>query len=257
MGHNNGKIFTSTDLTSWTEQASGTSTQLKAITGNGSRLVAVGWNGSILSSAASYSIGGTVSGLNGSLVLQNNAGDDLNVSSSGSFTFSEELLAGESYDVTVLTQPSGQICSLSNASATVATTDVTNVTISCSDIPTYSIGGTVSGLSGSLVLQNNAGDDLTVTSSGSFAFVSELLDSAAYGVSILTQPSNQTCTLQNGQGTVNSADVTSVSVACSDNTASPGTAPASSGGGGGALNLYLIALLSCISVLRRRYMKKL
>lgn len=257
----NGKIFTSTDLTSWTEQASGTSTQLKAITGNGSRLVAVGWNGSILSSAASYTIGGTVTGLNGSLALQNNAGDDLTVTSNGSFAFLTELLVGESYAVTILTQPSGQTCSLTNATATVATTDVTNVAISCSDIPTYSIGGTVTGLNGSLVLQNNAGDDLTVTSSGSFVFVNELLDGVAYDVSILTQPSNQTCNLLNGQGMVSSADVTSVSIACSDNAASPGTtggtAPASSGGGGGALNFYLIALLSCISVLRRRYMKKL
>lgn len=258
----NGRIFTSTDLNSWVEQASAASTQLRAVTGNGTRLVAVGWNGTILSSIASYSIGGTVSGLNGSLVLQNNAGDDLTVSSDGSFSFATELLAGEAYDVTIVTQPSGQACSLTNASATVATGDVTNVAISCSDISTYAIGGTVTGLSGSLVLQNNAGDDLTVTSSGSFSFVSELLNGVGYDVRILTQPSNQSCNLANGSGTVSGADITGVSINCSDNAGSPGTTggtpAASSGGGGGALDFYLMVLLSCVPVfIRRRYIKKL
>ncbi len=40
--------------------------------------------------------------------------------------------------------------------------------------PTYSVGGSVSGLSGSLVLQDNGGDDLTVTGNGSFTFATKL-----------------------------------------------------------------------------------
>ena len=137
-----GNIFTSADLNSWTEQVSGTSTQLKAISGNGARLVAVGWNGTILSSVASYSIGGTVSGLDGSLVLQNNVGDDLTVSSDGSFSFATELLAGEAYDVTILTQPSGQTCSLVNTAASVAAANITDVTATCTDDPVTTTTGT-------------------------------------------------------------------------------------------------------------------
>ena len=38
------------------------------------------------------------------------------------------------------------------------------------DPVTYGIGGTVSGLSGSIVLQNNGGDDLTLTEDGTFSF---------------------------------------------------------------------------------------
>jgi hypothetical protein len=32
---------------------------------------------------------------------------------------------------------------------------------------TFTVGGTVSGLNGSIILQNNGGDDLTITSDGS------------------------------------------------------------------------------------------
>ena len=35
--------------------------------------------------------------------------------------------------------------------------------------PTYSIGGSIAGLSGSVVLQNNGGDNLTLSSNGTFA----------------------------------------------------------------------------------------
>ena len=96
---------------------------------------------------------------------------------------------------------------------------VGNVSTSASDtvtitLPTYSIGGTTSGLTGTLVLQNNSGDDLSVTAS-SFTFATSLSDSAAYAVTVLTQPSGQTCTVSNSSGTVASANVTSVSVSCS------------------------------------------
>jgi len=40
----------------------------------------------------------------------------------------------------------------------------------------YMIGGEVSGLSGSLVLQNNSADDLTLSSNGAFSFVTALAD---------------------------------------------------------------------------------
>ena len=38
------------------------------------------------------------------------------------------------------------------------------------DVAPYSVGGTVSGLSGTVVLQDNGGDNLTVTASDTFAF---------------------------------------------------------------------------------------
>ena len=45
------------------------------------------WSGGDVTAAATYSVGGTVSGLSGTVVLQDNGGDDLSVSASGAFTF--------------------------------------------------------------------------------------------------------------------------------------------------------------------------
>ena len=55
----------------------------------------------------------------------------------------------------------------------------------------YSVGGTVSGLAGTLVLQDNGGDDLSVSGNGAFAFATTLADGAAYQVSVKTNPAGQ------------------------------------------------------------------
>ena len=91
---------------------------------------------------------------------------------------------------------------------------------------TYSVGGTVSGLSGTVVLQDNGGDNLTVTANGSFTFPTQLASGAAYAVTVLTQPSGQTCTVSSGTGTVGSANVTTVAVICTTSGGS-GTVTAS------------------------------
>jgi subtilisin family serine protease len=83
--------------------------------------------------------------------------------------------------------------------------------------PTYSIGGTVAGLTDTgLVLQNNGGDSLSVASGAStFAFATRLTSGASYVVTIGAQPAGQTCVVTNGAGTVGSSDV-AVGVACSN-----------------------------------------
>jgi uncharacterized repeat protein (TIGR03803 family) len=85
---------------------------------------------------------------------------------------------------------------------------------------TYTIGGKVSGLSGTgLVLQDNGGNNLPVGANGSFKFTTPIADGDAYKVTVLTQPSDpaQTCTVKNGDGTA-TAKVTDVEVACEDLT---------------------------------------
>lgn len=83
--------------------------------------------------------------------------------------------------------------------------------------PTYTIGGTVSGLTGSgLILQNNGGNNLAI-SNGAFSFTTALATGAAYVVTVLTPPTgpSQTCTVvTNGSGTVGAANVTNVAVLC-------------------------------------------
>ncbi len=82
--------------------------------------------------------------------------------------------------------------------------------------PTYTIGGTVTGLNGTLVLQNNGSDDLTITANGSFTFSTRLPDGSTYNVTILTQPTGQTCFIKNGSGTVSGSNVTNIEINCHD-----------------------------------------
>ncbi len=75
---------------------------------------------------------------------------------------------------------------------------------------TFTIGGTVSGLKGTVVLQNNGGDNISVTTSGAFTFPLAISSGGAYAVTIFTQPQGQTCTVTASSGTANS-NVTMIS----------------------------------------------
>ncbi len=79
----------------------------------------------------------------------------------------------------------------------------------------FTVGGIVSGLSGSMTLQNNGGDDLVVTSNGPFTFATALENGDSYNVTVLSEPAGQTCVVGNGSGSINGASVTDVSITCS------------------------------------------
>jgi alpha-tubulin suppressor-like RCC1 family protein len=85
-------------------------------------------------SGKTYSVGGTVMGLQGTgLMLRNNGRDDLPISADGSFTFSDALTDGSGYVVGVAKQPSGtnRTCTVKNGTGVLAGADVTNVEVSC------------------------------------------------------------------------------------------------------------------------------
>lgn len=169
---------------------------------------------------ATYTIGGSIAGLAGSgLVLQQSGGDNLPITTSGSFTFTTPVNDGAQYNVTVLVQPTSpnQICAVANGEGVVSGSNVTDIAVTCTTTE-YTVGGTVSGLIGSgLVLQQNGGDDLPITADGSFTFPTPLADGSAFAVTTSAQPSNpaQICVVANGSGAVAGADVTDVAVTCS------------------------------------------
>ena len=167
-----------------------------------------------------FTVGGSISGLTGSVTLRNNGGNDLIRSANGSFTFTTALTTGSAYAVTVSTQPTGQTCTVSNGSGTIASTNVTNVTVSCvtNPLPTFTVGGAISGLTGVVTLRNNGGNDLVSNANGSFTFSTSLTTGSAYSVTVFTQPAGQTCTVGNGSGTIGSANVTNVTVNCVTNS---------------------------------------
>lgn len=85
-------------------------------------------------------------------------------------------------------------------------------------IDEYTVGGTVSGLTGSVVLQNNGSDNHEVSSDGEFTFPTSAKPGARYAVTIYTQPSGQTCTVTDGVGTVSNRNIDNVGVRCLTNT---------------------------------------
>ena len=90
-----------------------------------------GADNGVIPEIPSYSIGGTVSGLNGSVVLLNNGRDELTVSEDGAFEFSDDMGKNQEYAVTVLFHPKGSSCVISNDTGTVTDHDITNVAINC------------------------------------------------------------------------------------------------------------------------------
>lgn len=91
-----------------------------------------------------------------------------------------------------------------------------------SSSPTYTISGIITGYTGSgMVLQNNAGDNLAVAQgANSFAFPSGLSAGSTYSVTVSTPPGNppQTCSVTGGSGTMSTAPITGVTVACSNSS---------------------------------------
>ena len=124
----------------------------------------------------SYTVGGAVSGLTGSVTLRNNGGDNLVRTTNGIFTFATALTTGSAYAVTVFSQPTGQTCTVANGSGTIASANVTNVAVTCvtNPVATFTVGGTVSGLTGSVTLRNNGVDSLVRTANGIFTFTTAL-----------------------------------------------------------------------------------
>ncbi len=90
----------------------------------------------------------------------------------------------------------------------------TKISINITD--DFFISGTIQGLTQSgLVLQNNGGDNLSVTKGESqFQFKSSLGAGNGYNVSILQQPSKLTCSVTNGKGRVVDKNIENIKVIC-------------------------------------------
>ncbi len=156
-------------------------------------------NNILVTCGNTFTIGGTVSGLQGSgLVLLDNGGDNLAIGGSGNinFTFATPLAGGTAYAVTILTQPSnpGQTCSVSNGTGT-ATGPISNVQVVCPQTG-FTIGGTLVGLvngpGDTVELMNNGGDNIFVTGNNTpFVFPTPVTGGGGFDVLVFIQPTSQ------------------------------------------------------------------
>ncbi|HEX8818709.1 MAG TPA: NHL repeat-containing protein [Archangium sp.] len=163
--------------------------------------------------APRFLVGGTVTGLaGGGLGLQLNGTESLTRQADGPFSFETRLEDQRDYTVTVSTQPPEQDCSVEGGMGKVAGADVNGVQVRCTT-RTYTLGGTVEGLSGPLTLGLDGGETLSVTQAGRFTFTTKRLKGEAYAVSVVTAPQHQRCTVSNASGTV-TGNVETLSVQC-------------------------------------------
>jgi hypothetical protein len=89
-----------------------------------------------------------------------------------------------------------------------------------------------------VILQDNGGDNLTVSANGAFTFKTALAYNATYKVTVLAQPANgQTCAIatnytfggSSGSGTVSASNVDTVRLSCYSVTTSAGSGVAGLG----------------------------
>jgi hypothetical protein len=188
-----------------------------------------------------FSVGGTVTGLKGTLVLDNALIEQIAITSNGPFTFPTKIAAGSPYNVTLWNSPAAQICRITNGEGSAAG-DVTNVVVTCSD--KYYVKGSITGVTAPITLQNNGGDDVTVSADTAFTFPAPLADGAAYAVTVKPGSApDLRCTIANGSGTIRGADVTNVSAACTPKAwSSPATFAENLSPDGGAPDDARVAL---------------
>jgi uncharacterized repeat protein (TIGR03803 family) len=201
--------------------------------GSGNMPAADVTNVAVTCSDLSYTLGGTITGLTASGLALANGTDVLHVSSGATtFTMPTKVAYTSSYALVIQTQPSPATCSIANGSGTMGAGNVTNVKVTCT-VVTYTVGGTISGLTATgLVLLNNGGDATTISANATqFTMTTGVAQGNPYAITVKTQPGGETCNVANGTGTVGAGNVTSVAVSCAPWSTYPFSALYSFAGG--------------------------
>ena len=169
---------------------------------------------------ATYAVKGTVNGLmHPGLVLTNN-GVDLPIAvGTTTFSFPGSLEYGETYKVLVKTNPAHQTCVANeNFNAdTAGRMAAINVPVVCA-VNAFTVGGKITGLTteGLVLTNGTTGGTITVVKNATvFVFTNNVAYDQSYGITILKQPSGQTCTVTNGVGVMGDAKVENIEVTCS------------------------------------------
>ena len=90
-----------------------------------------GGGGGVAGPAATFTVSGTVSGMNGGMLVLLSNGSDVILTANGSTVLASGLPNGAAYSVSVKTQPAGHTCNIANGSDTVAAANVSNVQVTC------------------------------------------------------------------------------------------------------------------------------
>ena len=167
-----------------------------------------------------YSLGGNIVGLGNQTDLTLVNGNETLVipANVSSFAFATLLASNTTYNVTVISQPSGLNCEVNKGSGTIGSAAVDDIVVSCINHvdPGYSLGGNIVGLGNQTGLTLVNGNETLVipANANSFAFATLLASKTNYNVTVISQPSGLNCEVAKGSGTIGSAAVTDIVVSC-------------------------------------------
>lgn len=165
-------------------------------------------------------LGGTLGGLtkDGLEVINVNNGQTKKLPPTGNrrvnWAFDQLVGRDENFHVKVNTQPAGVECVVENGLGRTGAYNVLTIHITCTT-ESRTLGGSVSGLTGSGLVLINGTDQLPVSADGPFTMPRPVADGSPYGIVVLTQPAGQTCNVLNGTGTMGATPVNNVQVTCS------------------------------------------
>jgi hypothetical protein len=188
------------------------------------------------SDKAEFTVAGSVTGIVYDGLVLTNAGVPLKVAPPATagaavrFAFPDKLEYGDTYNVQVDKHPDHQNCEpgvpeggiYANNADTAGRLVTIDIAIACK-INEYTVGGTITGLTGAgLVLANGstggtytAATPATPPATTPITYALPLVPfGTTYGVTVSKQPAGQVCTVVNPTGTMGDAAVTNVNVTC-------------------------------------------
>ncbi|HEX5390024.1 MAG TPA: hypothetical protein VFW67_09700 [Burkholderiaceae bacterium] len=209
---------------------SSSDTQACAVSNGSGQIADADIDNIVVSCVDTFGIGGTLSGYaggHGPVQVALNGGEPVSLTADGAFHFATRLASGTSYNAALVSVPETLVCSLTNGSGLVASTDVTSITVAC-EPALAGVSFTVTGLvtPDSVTVQlNGSGVDalpartrrVTSAANGSYSFNLAVPVGSTYDVVIAGQAVGNTCTVANGSGTLGVGGTSNVMVACSPN----------------------------------------
>ena len=165
--------------------------------------------------STSVSLTGTVTGLtDNGLVLTNGVSSVAIAANATSFVFPSRILIGSTYLVQPSALPPTLTCTVAGGVGTASSSeDITSVKVTC--VKRNNLGGSISGLAyAGLILANGSDVVRPLAGAQSFIFPTKVGQGFSYGVTVLQQPTPQSCVVANATGIMGAADVTNVQVSC-------------------------------------------
>lgn len=135
---------------------------------------------------SSYNLSGTVSGLNGTVVVAVNS-ETVIINSNGNVDLGDGFTSGTSVNLSISSQPDSQRCAITSSNTVTFTdSDINNVVIDCVNV--FSISGVATGLGRALDLEYSYGQQTsqdTINADGSFTLSNTFIEGTEVSFNVL------------------------------------------------------------------------